>query len=212
MRDQALTQTPAAHISAERAERMTAWWPVSLSSQISSRTDRDQIEAGIKQLSTPCDQAWLMARVLALLLPDFAADVPESVRRMEAGDWASALLKRPQWAIEKACRWWRSEENEHRRKRPMVGDIQERVKFEMGVLSFGAMKVREFDAGHAKRMAEPEREAPTPEEMAHRREFAQGVMARFGYANGVAVDRGPRRETVTDEDRAEMAAMIGAAK
>lgn len=90
----------------------------------------------------------------------------------------------------------------------MVGDIEARVKFEMGVLSFGAMKIREFDTGHAKRMAEPEREVPTPQEMEHRRNFAQGVMTRFGYANNAAVDRGLRRETVTDEDKAEMAAMM----
>lgn len=211
MQDRAITPAPTGHISAERAGRMTAWWPVSLSSQVSNRTDRDQIEAGIKQLLVPCDQAWLMARVLALLLPDFAADVPESVRRIEAGDWASALYQRPQWAIEKACRWWRGEDNADRRKRPMIGDIEERVKFELGILSFGAMKIREFDKGFQDRMKAPEDAPPTPEEMAHRRAFAQGVMAKAGYATQRA-NPGPRRETVTDEDRAEMAVMLGAAK
>lgn len=164
------------HISAERADHMTTWWPRSLSSHIEKRTDRDEIEAGIKQLRVPCDPAWLMARVLALLTPYFNANVPEAVRRMEADDWLVALRSYPQWAVEKAVRWWKSDENPDRRRKPIEGDIVQRVKFEMGILDFGAMKVREYDAGAAKRMAEPEEPRPTPEEKERRRAFAQRAM------------------------------------
>lgn len=188
---------------------MTAWWPRSLTSQVESRTDRDQIEAGIRALSHPCDPAWLMARVLALLTPYFTANVPEGVRRMEAEDWRAALDGRPQWAVEKACRWWKSDENPDHRRKPLEGDIVERVKFEMGVLSFGAMKVRDFDAGFAKRHTAPEEVRPTAEEMARRREFAQATMERLGYAK-TAKPKGPVRETVTDEDIAEMKALLAA--
>lgn len=187
---------------------MTAWWPRSLTSQVANRTDRDQIEAGVKQLSAPADPAWIMARVLALLTPYFTANIPETVRRIEAEDWMAALKAYPHWAIEKAVRWWKSDENPERKRKPMDGDIVERVKFEMGVLSFGAMKVREYDAGYAKRNAEPERVSPTPEEMERRRSYAQGVMERFGYAKGAERPKGPVRTTVTDEDRAEMAEIL----
>lgn len=187
---------------------MTAWWPRSLTSQVANRTDRNNIEAGLKELSQPCDPAWLMARILALLSPYFASDIPESVRRMEAEDWRAALGGKPQWAIEKACRWWKSDENPDHRKKPLEGDIVDRVKFETGILSFGAMKVREYDRGHAERMKEPEVAPPTPDEMAQRREFAQGVMRRFGYEKSAVRPTGPRRETVTDEDKAEMAAIL----
>ena len=189
---------------------MTAWWPRSLTSQVATRTDRDQIEAGIKQLSVPCDPAWLMARVLALLTPYFTSNVPQGVRRIEAEDWRAALDGKPQWAVEKACRWWKSEENPDHRRKPLEGDIVERVKFEMGVLSFGAMKVREYDEGYRQRTMEPERVPPTPEEMEQRRAFAKTVMRNAGYDANPDRPKGPRRETVTDEDVAEMKAMLDA--
>lgn len=189
---------------------MTAWWPRSLSSQIDTRTDRDQIEASIRLLKSPCDASWLMARILALLAPDFTLNMPEGVRRIEAEDWVAALREFPEWAIEKACRWWRSDENEDRRKKPMQGDIQERVKFEMGVLTFGAMKVAQYDRGIHERMREPEPEPISAEDMAARREFAQSVMQKCGFARSVNANKGPRRETVTDADKAEIAAMLAA--
>lgn len=149
-----------------------------------------------------------MARILALLAPYFASDIPEGVRRIEAEDWRASLAGRPQWAIEKACRWWKSDENPDHRKKPFEGDIVDRVKFEMGILSFGAMKVREYDRNYAERMKEPEREPPTQKEMARRREFAQGIMQKFGYAKSIDIPKGLRRETVTDEDKQEMVAMM----
>lgn len=186
---------------------MIAWWPRSLTSQVANRTDRDQIEAGIKQLSVPADPAWIMARVLALLTPYFTPNIPEVVRRIEAEDWLAALKGFPHWSIEKAVRWWKSEENPERKRKPLDGDIVERVKFEMGILSFAAMKVREYDDGYRRRTMEPERVPPTPEEMERRRAFAQGVMERAGYAKA-AKPKGPVRETVTDEDKAEMADIL----
>jgi hypothetical protein len=186
---------------------MTAWWPRSLTSQVENRTDRDRIANGIKQLSVPADPAWIMARVLALLTPYFTASVPEAVRRIEAEDWMAALKGYPHWAIEKAVRWWKSDENPDHRRKPLEGDIVERVKFEMGVLSFGAMKVREYDEGYRKRTMEPERVPPTPEEIERRREFAQSEVVRLGFAKKAYV-KGPVRETVTEEDKAEMAELL----
>lgn len=198
------------HISADRADRMTQWWPRSLTSQVATRTDRDQIEAGIRQLSVPCDPAWLMARVLALLTPYFTSNVPEGVRRIEAEDWRAALDGKPQWAVEKACRWWKSEENPDHRRKPLEGDIVDRVKFEMGIISFGAMKVREYDEGYRQRTMEPERVPPTPEQMEQRRAFAKTVMRNARYDANPDRPKGPRRETVTADDVAEMKAMMEA--
>lgn len=189
---------------------MTQWWPRSLTSQVATRTDRDQIEAGIRQLSVPCDPAWLMARVLALLTPYFTSNVPEGVRRIEAEDWRAALDGKPQWAVEKACRWWKSEENPDHRRKPLEGDIVDRVKFEMGIISFGAMKVREYDEGYRQRTMEPERVPPTPEQMEQRRAFAKTVMRNARYDANPDRPKGPRRETVTADDVAEMKAMMEA--
>lgn len=198
------------HLSVDRAERMTAWWPRSLQSHIETRTDRDQIEAGIRRLSVPCDPAWLMARVLALLTPYFTANVPEGVRRMEAEDWRAALEGKPAWAIEKACRWWKSDENPDHRRKPLEGDIVERVKFEMGILTFGAMKVRDYDAGYAKRAAEPEPERPTPAQMEQRRAFAKTVLRNAGFDSGFERPKGPAREGIDEGEVEAMQAHLAA--
>jgi len=169
-----------------------------LESQLSTRSDRDQIAASVQALSVPCDPSWLMARVMALLAPYFTANIPEAVRRIEAGDWLVALSDRPQWAIEKACRWWKGDENPDHRRKPIEGDIADRVRFEMGILAFGAMKVREYDAGYAKRIAEPEEAPPTPEQMEQRRAFANGIMSRFGYLK--AMPKPPRPQSSADRN------------
>ncbi len=53
------------------------------------------------------------------------------VRQMEAQDWLEALAGYPQWAIERAVRWWKSADNPDRRKKPLEGDIAARCKVEM---------------------------------------------------------------------------------
>jgi hypothetical protein len=189
---------------------MTAWWPVSPSSQINTRDDRNRIEQSILQLSIPCDGSWLMARVLTLLLPDFTSDMPESVRRMEAEDWAEALGIFPQWAVEKACRWWRSDENPSRRRKPMTGDIQDRARHEMGVISMAKRKIVEFDRGRAAKV-EPPRPDPTPEEMEKRRAFAEYTMAQFGFeSRAPMIDKGKPSQEVTPEEIAEIMAGVNA--
>jgi hypothetical protein len=209
MTQEIMNPTADRHISADRADRLTAWWPRSLQSQIASRTDRDQIEASIKLLREPCDPAWLMARVLALLAPYFASNIPEGVRRIEAEDWRAALQQWPAWAIEKACRWWKSDENPDHRRKPLEGDIVERVRFELGVLSFGVMKVREYDDGYKRRMEAPEQERPTESEMALRRKAAQDLVENLGFAKA-ARPTAPMRTDVTEADLAEWRATLAA--
>jgi hypothetical protein len=72
-----------------------------------------------------------MARVAALLNPYYDKKTPPMVRQMEAQDWLEALASYPQWAIERAVRWWKSADNPDRRKKPLEGDIAARCKVEM---------------------------------------------------------------------------------
>jgi hypothetical protein len=169
-------------IGVDCADRMTAGWPNRLDAQIASRFDRDQIEASITALRQPCHKPWLAARVLALLSPYFTADIPEGVRRIEAEDWMAALSQHPRWAIEKACRWWKGDENPDRRRKPLEGDIAHRVRREMGILSFAAMKVREYDRGPTLRHTKIEEVPPTPEEMEQRKDFVRRLLAEPAYA------------------------------
>jgi hypothetical protein len=88
-----------------------------------------------------------MARIAALLTPYYTGDVPHGVRILEAEDWAEALARYPEWAIIKACRWWKSENNPDRRKKPLEGDIAVRARFECGVLKVAESAMRRFERG-----------------------------------------------------------------
>jgi hypothetical protein len=90
-----------------------------------------EIEATVAALSAPCNPTWCMARVAALLSPYYDKATPQAVREIEAEDWLEALAEYPQWAIERAVRWWKSADNADRRRRPMEGDIAARCVVEM---------------------------------------------------------------------------------
>jgi hypothetical protein len=64
-------------------------------------------------------------------MPYYDRDTPQGIREMEAEDWREALAEYPQWAIERAVRWWKGADNPNRRRRPMEGDIAERCRVEM---------------------------------------------------------------------------------
>jgi hypothetical protein len=103
---------------------------------------------------TSASGVWISARVAALLSPYYEKDIPQAVRKMEAEDWEQALSGFPQWAIERAVRWWKSDANADRRKRPLEGDIVARCKVEMdGVAS--ASKVLEMKQRGAEHKPEP---------------------------------------------------------
>jgi hypothetical protein len=120
-----------------------------------------------------------MARVLSLLTPYFMANVPESVRVMEAEDWHAALHDQPQWAIEKAVRWWKSDENPDRRKKPLEGDILAKVKEYTGVLTYGKFMISLFDRGHT--APEPKPVYREPVDMAERKRIAEEILGKAGF-------------------------------
>jgi hypothetical protein len=91
----------------------------------------EEVRATVAALSEPANAAWIMARIAALLNPYYDKDTPPAVRRMEAEDWLEALAEYPQWAIERAVRWWKSADNEARRKKPLEGDIAARCRVEL---------------------------------------------------------------------------------
>lgn len=94
-------------------------------------------------LTAPANTTWIMARVAALLNPYFEKETPQAVREIEAADWAAELCDYPQWAIERAVRWWKSADNPDRRKRPVEGDIAARCRAEMDPV-FAARRALRF--------------------------------------------------------------------
>lgn len=132
----------------------------------------------VAALTHPCHPTWCMARVAALLNPYYDKDTPQMVREMEAEDWMEALEGYPQWAVERAARWWKSADNPDRRKKPLEGDIAARCRSELrGIKSLPEI---------LRRKAEGQYFEPSPprqkETTAERRAIAARVMAETGVA------------------------------
>ena len=131
---------------------------------------REMAAAAVAGLQSAANPAWVMARIAALLSPYYEKDVPQAVRVMEAEDWAEALAEYPQWAIQNAVRWWKSEHNADRRRRPMEGDIAAACRREMDAVRAAAFILSQPVATP---QSEPEREAVSPERKAEMNAFVQ---------------------------------------
>jgi hypothetical protein len=136
---------------------------------------RDEARAVIASISQPAEPVWMMARVAALLLPYYEKDTPQAVRMIEAEDWALELCEFPKWAIEKAVRWWKSKDNDNRRKRPLEGDISARARFEMGAVNAARIAVNG-------KLVTPKPDTPEPVSEAdreYRKSVVEDVMSKF---------------------------------
>ena len=148
-----------------------------LRSPLATLNDRNHVASQIAALSAPASPVWILARVAALLSPYYEKDTPQAVREMEAEDWLHALSGQPQWAITAAVRWWLGADNKDRRRRPMQGDIADRVAVETMALRAGKIRIEAFDAGLLlPKPAPAPREEVSPADMAQRREFADRLI------------------------------------
>ena len=129
--------------------------------------------------------------------PDLEPETRAAIRE----EFVRALSTYPIWAVHKAFDNWTRTAT----RRPTPGEIVILVSREMQPLT-DELSRRAKEASE-RREYKPE---PTAQEMAQRREFAQGVMRKLGYAKDAERPKGPVRETVTDEDKAEMAALLAA--
>lgn len=124
------------------------------------------IQNDIEHLTVPCNHAWLMARIASLLHPYYAGSAPQSSIEMMAEDWAIALGKHPKWAIDAAVRWWKSRANMDRKRKPLEGDIEARVFFEMGNISLAKYRLEMFRQGQRPQEPTPIEKRVTPEQRA----------------------------------------------
>lgn len=151
-------------LSEEKVERGLAWLRRLPQLQPTALPEKETVLRIQSALMTSASGVWISARVAALLSPYYEKDIPQAVRKMEAEDWEQALSGFPQWSIERAVRWWKSDANTDRRKRPLEGDIVARCRVEMdGVAS--ASKVLEMKQRGAEHQPEV-RERMLPERAA----------------------------------------------
>lgn len=127
-------------LSEEKVGRGLAWLRRLPALQPTALPEKETVLRIQSALMISASGVWISARVAALLSPYYEKDIPQAVRKMEAEDWEQALSGFPQWAIERAVRWWKSDANADRRKRPLEGDIVARCRVEMdGVASASKM-------------------------------------------------------------------------
>ena len=141
-------------LSEEKVERGLAWLRRLPALQPTALPEKETVLRIQSALMISASGVWISARVAALLSPYYEKDIPQAVRKMEAEDWEQALSGFPQWAIERSVRWWKSDANTDRRKRPLEGDIVARCRVEMdGVAS--ASKVLEMKQRGIEHKPEP---------------------------------------------------------
>ena len=174
-------------INPEQADHITALWLVSLRSPIATDEQCDEVARALSAVNSQARPSWVMARVAALLSQYYAADVPQAAVSMMAEDWLEELRDYPEWAITKAVRWWKSEANADRKKRPLEGDISARAKFEMQVVRFADRAVRRYWEGY-RPMADTPREVvpPEPEMTEEEREASRKRVAAMAAELGAA--------------------------
>jgi hypothetical protein len=130
--------------------------------------------------------------------PDLEPETRAAIRE----EFVRALSSYPLWAVHKAFDTWTRTAT----RRPTPGEIVILVAREMTPLT------DELNRRNKERVEiATHRPEPTPEEMERRRAFAQDVMRKAGFSKTEPF-KGPRRETVTDDDIAEMKAMLEAKK
>lgn len=153
------------------------------------------IQAAIRSRA---DEGEILARTNAVLALYYDPDLEPETRVAIREEFVRALSSYPAWAIHKAFdAWTRSAQ-----RRPTPGDIVILVGREMKPLTD---ELARRDREEADRREE--RPELTAEEIERRRKYAASVLSDAGFASRMATT-GPRRETVTDEDLAEMRAML----
>lgn len=120
---------------AAQAERIRASSPVLQGRYPTSQAEKIEAEKLIAQLSQPATVEDVACCVSTLLLHYFVNDIPENFMERIADSWQKELAGEPLWAIERACHWWISKHNAKRAKKPLPGDISERVGQEVRALT-----------------------------------------------------------------------------
>ncbi len=139
----------------------------------------NRISEACEHLRKPATTNWIAKRVTVTLLHYYAADLPEGAQAAIAGDWRDELAPYPAWALKAAFAWWISVDNKHRRKRPIPGDIAERVRVEMAEILASEIKLRSFKGtqrSNDRPAPEPEAERKKPSKLG-----TKNILEQAGY-------------------------------
>jgi len=161
---------------------------------------REQSASALKAaIHSPHDPGATLKRVNAVLGLYFDPDNDPETKAAMRQEFVVALAAYPDWAVQRAFDAW----VKTGQRRPTPGEVVILVGREMKPMTDELARRDRLSADM--RDHQPDL---SPEEIEQRRAFAQSVMERTGFAKGMVRRDGPRRETVTDEDIAEMKALL----
>lgn len=143
----------------------------------------------------------MLARTNAVLALYYDPDLEPETKAAIREEFVRALATYPIWAIHKAFDNW----TRTAARRPTPGEIVILGAREMQPLT-DELNRREREAAEKRDY----RADITPEQMEQRRAYAKTVLRNCGYEKMIDRPKGPVRETVTEEDIAEMKAMLAA--
>lgn len=147
---------------------------------------RDQTITTIESLSKPAPRSWIQGEVAKTLVHYFVGQIPPNFAKSIGADYDYELAEFPAWAIVKARRWWLSNENEYRHRKPLPGDLSERCRREIAVVNMARQRVELFDRTGSPLYAFEQKDEPKPqpqltdEERAKRAEEMQQLTSRLG--------------------------------
>lgn len=161
---------------------------------------REQSASALKAaIHSPHDPGATLKRVNAVLGLYFDPDNDPETKAAMRQEFVLALASYPDWAVQRAFDAW----VKTGQRRPTPGEIVILVGREMKPMTDELARREREEA--ERRDHRPE---ITPEQMEQRRAFAKTVMRNAGFDANPDRPKGPRRETVTDEDREEIAAIL----
>lgn len=139
--------------------------------RIATIKEAEEVLATCDRLAIPAPGRWISGRVATLLSHYFVSASDERVMSAIAEDWVETLKDYPAWAIQNACRWWMSAENQYRHRKPLPGDVEDACKREVaGIIAARTMaKLGPPERG-------PQREHLSPEVMEKRKSAADRIM------------------------------------
>lgn len=166
----------------EEVTRITASWPDLLRQPIATQREATQLSRQVTELTTPASRKWISGRVATLLSHYFVSSVPSDVMAAMAEDWINELKTLPPWAIQKACRWWMSNDNPERRKKPLPGDIAAQARRELGPVACAEVALKRFERANAPVRAAQQptpskNQSPSAESKARVAEMVKGFAA-----------------------------------
>lgn len=140
-----ITTTAEAGLQLRQVERMTASLPPLRGRYPSSRAEVDLTRDAIRRLDTKASERWIGQRIVTLLSHYFVVDAHPGAMSGIAADWQRELSGYPAWAIDAACNWWTSKDNQKRRQKPVPGDISEQAHKHAQIIRSGQKMIEAFE-------------------------------------------------------------------